>query len=220
MKRQKSDYIIQTVTNRLGTGCLELSRSFARSRSLLRHARPVLETLATDLGETAHIGKLQEFEVLHLDAESASGLVVAGERLGQRLPAHCTALGKVLLAHGDQELRRAFDHEVAAGGGLAQRTPATINDRDKFFDHLRGVASDQLAFDLEECEAGLACAAAPVYDANEHVVAALSVSGPAFRLSEDTLRRDVAPALRQAAGELSRRLGYPQEAHGKSVVEI
>ncbi len=82
------------------------------------------------------------------------------------------------------------------------------------------MATDELAFDFEECEAGLACAAAPVYDANEHVVAALSVSGPAFRLSEDTLRRDVAPRLRAAAAELSHRLGYPQDAQASRTVEI
>ena len=260
MRRQKSDYTIQTVTNalrlleafdeneelgvtelsrrldlhknnvfrllatlhernyvdqcdneryRLGPGCLALGRSFTRGLNLLRAARPILEGLASEVGETVHIGQLRGFEVLHLDAESARGLLVAGSRVGQRLPAHCTALGKLLLAQGSAELRQAYDNEVVGTEGLSQLTAETITDRNKFFEHLRGVSAEELAFDFEECEVGLNCVAAPIYNDTEAVVAALSLSGPCFRLSEDVLRDRLAPHLSRAAEALSGRLGYP-----------
>ncbi|NNL86099.1 MAG: IclR family transcriptional regulator [Myxococcales bacterium] len=263
MKRPKSDYVIQTVSNalrllesfrddeelgvtelakrldlhknnvfrllatleergyieqcgktdryRLGPRCLELGRAFAKTRSLLRHARPILGSLAVEVGETAHLANLQDLEVLHLDSEAGQGLVVAGERIGMRLPAHCTALGKVLLAHGTADLRERFDRSIARAGGLPGRTPHAITDRDKFFEHLRSVANEELAVDLEECELGLSCVAVPVFDASGRCVAGLSVSGPAVRLTEAVLRGKLAASLHAAAGELSRRLGQVRE---------
>jgi DNA-binding IclR family transcriptional regulator len=70
------------------------------------------------------------------------------------------------------------------------------------------VAAQGYALDLEECERGLCCAAAPVYDESERLVGALSVSAPAFRLSEDALERTAVPAVLAAAHSLSRQLGY------------
>ena len=70
------------------------------------------------------------------------------------------------------------------------------------------MASAGFALDLEECEPGLCCAGAPVHDAGGRMVAALSVSGPAFRLGEERLLRYVVPAVTGAAEALSRELGY------------
>jgi IclR family acetate operon transcriptional repressor len=115
----------------------------------------------------------------------------------------------VLLGCGDRILRERFDRLCVSSGTLGARTAATITDREKFFEHLRSVASQGFALDLEESESGLCCAAAPVFAASGCAVAALSVSGPAFRLSRDTLLDQVVPALLVAADDLSRQLGYP-----------
>jgi DNA-binding IclR family transcriptional regulator len=260
MKRSKSDYAIQTVTNalrvleafrdkeeigvtelsrrlglhknnvfrllatlgdkgyveqcadsdryQLGVRCLELGYTYRRSGGLLRHARGILEGLAGVTGETAHLGTLQDFEVAHLDGEQPDQLVLTGLRVGRRLPVHCTALGKVLLGCGDRLLRERFDRGRVPNGTLGARTAATITDRDKFFEHLRSVASQGFALDLEESEPGLCCAAAPVFAASGRLVAALSVSGPAFRLDRDALLDQVVPILLSAADDLSRQLGY------------
>jgi IclR family acetate operon transcriptional repressor len=160
-------------------------------------------------GETVHLGALQDFEVAHLDGEQSDQLVLTGLRVGRRLPVHCTALGKVLLGCGDRLLRERFDRLCVANGTLGAQTAATITDREKFFEHLRAVAGQGFALDLEESESGLCCAAAPVFAASGRLLAALSVSGPAFRLSRDTLLDQVVPALLAAADDLSRQLGYP-----------
>jgi DNA-binding IclR family transcriptional regulator len=260
MKRSKSDYVIQTVTNalrvleayrdkeelgvtelsrrlglhknnvfrllatlenkgyveqsadsdryRLGVRCLELGHAYGRSGGLLRQARAILEALSRVTCETVHLGALQDFEVAHLDGEQPDQLVLTGLRVGRRLPVHCTALGKVLLGCGDGILRERFDRLCVVNGTLEARTTATITDRDKFFEHLRAVASQGYALDLEESEVGLCCAAAPVYAASGRVIAALSVSGPTLRLNRDALLDRVVPALLPAAEGLSKQLGY------------
>jgi DNA-binding IclR family transcriptional regulator len=193
---------------RLGVRSLELGRAYSRSHSLVERARPALTKLVDELGETAHLGILRDFEVVHLDGIQPHRLLVTASRVGQRLPAHCSALGKVLIGCADAVTRERYDERVVSEGALEAVTPATLVDGVKLFDQLKTVAGQGYAFDLGECEEGLNCAAAPVYGEDGDVVAALSVSGPSFRLSEDILYAKVVPALSAAAGELSTALGF------------
>jgi DNA-binding IclR family transcriptional regulator len=261
MRRSKSDYVIQTVTNalrlleefryadqlgvtelarrlglhknnvfrllatleeagfveqvadnesyRLGTACLEVGQAFLRTRSLTRLGRSALEALARDTDETAHLAVLQGFEVVHLDGEAPRQLVGSRVRTGERMPAHGSALGKAILACGDPSDWERVDREWVRQDALTSLTPATITDRDKFFEHLRGAAGDGFALDLEESVPGLCCAAAPVRDANGNVVGALSISVPIFRAGPETLHDKLVPAVVAAAQTLSRRLGAP-----------
>jgi DNA-binding IclR family transcriptional regulator len=260
MRREKSDYAIQTVTNalrlleafeveeelgvtelshrldlhknnvfrllatleqkayveksahseryRLGPRCLALGQSLGRIHRLVRRARSSLRELARDTSESAHLGVLRDFEVVHLDGEQAERLVQSALRVGRRLPCHCTALGKVLIAFSPADVQEAFDRRVIGQGRLERHTPVTQVDREKLLEHLRTVAHQGWASDLEECEPGLCCVAAPVFAAGGDLVAALSVSGPAFRLSRAVLEAEVAPVVVAAAERLSRELGY------------
>ena len=259
MRRQKSDYVIQTVTNalrlleefryadqlgvtalarrlglhknnvfrllatleemgfveqiadndsyRLGTACLEIGQAFARTRTLTRLARSVLEGLSRDTQETAHLAVLDGFEVVHLDGEAPRQLVASRVRIGERLPAHASALGKAILACGDRTEWERVDRDWIRGSELQALTDATITDRDKFFEHLRGAAGLGFALDLEESAAGLCCVGAPVRDAGGAVVGALSISAPAFRAGPDAMHERLVPAVTAAALDLSRRLG-------------
>jgi len=259
MRRSKSDYVIQTVTNalrlleefrytdelgvtalarrlglhknnvfrllatleeagfveqvadnesyRLGTACLELGQAYARTRTLTKLGRAALEGLVRDTDETAHLGVLEGFEVVHLDGEAPRQLVGTRVRTGERLPAHASALGKAILACGDPADWERVDRDFVRGDGLSALTPATITDRDKFFEHLRSVAGDGFALDTEESAPGLCCVAAPVRDAGGSVIAALSVSVPVFRAAPDRVHDRLAPAVIAAAQALSRRLG-------------
>jgi IclR family KDG regulon transcriptional repressor len=191
---------------RLGTACLRLARHYARTHGLTRWGRGALEQLARDTGETAHLGILRDYEVVHLDGEQSPGLLVTGLRTGMRMSSHSTALGKVLLGCGPAGTIESYDRQVAARG-LDAFTPETIADRDKLLEHLHRVAAQGWALDVEESSPGVACAAAPVIDATGRTVAALSVSGPAFRLDRNALEGRVAPAVVTAANALSRQLG-------------
>jgi len=192
---------------RLAVGCLELGHAYERSNPLIELARPALGKLSAEVGETAHLAVSRGDEVAHLDGALPDRMLLTSLRLGVRLPLHATALGKVLLAFAPAERREAFDRERIAAG-LAARTPATLVDRAKLFDELGSVAAQGFAVDLEECELGLVCAAAPLHDASGAVPAALSLSAPRARVSEDELHRRLVPSVEAAAAELSARLGF------------
>ena len=125
------------------------------------------------------------------------------------MPVHCTALGKALLACGDASGLQAFDREVVASEGLEARTRHTIEDREKCVEELRGVSVQGCAFDIEECEIGLFCVAAPVMDHSARVMAALSVSAPAHRVDEETLRGAMCTQVIDAANRVSQIMGHP-----------
>ncbi|MAG30764.1 MAG: IclR family transcriptional regulator [Deltaproteobacteria bacterium] len=235
-----SGYIQQTPQTdlyHLGPRCLELAHAFARSHTLLNQARPILEELASEFGETAHLGVLSEadrgHEVVHLEGVLPDQLVLTGSRVGERLPAHCTALGKVLLAGelsnrsvpmlaSDGRADPVAGGSAAAAGAqasllvgesrdqdLQRYTDATVSDPVKLADELRGIQLRGYSVDLEEYSPGLRCVAAPVRDAHTRVIAALSLSGPSLRLTEEALHGAAARAIAEAATRLSRELGSP-----------
>ncbi len=193
---------------RLGLRTLELGHAFARNHTLSIRVRPVLEALSLATGESAHLGMLNAFEVVHVGGAAPERALVASERMGGRLPVHCTALGKVLLGCAPEETRQAYDRVVVAGQALRACTAHTLVDPDKVFDEIRAAAGRGLAFDLEEYEDGLVCAAAPVYDGTGLVVAALSVSAPRARCSEEHLKDRLAPQVERSAEALSLELGH------------
>jgi len=200
----------ETGRYRLGLACHFLGQAFGRSRPLLERALPVLDLLLEHTGETIHLAVRDGFEVVHLLARVPERQIVVSPRLGQRAPLHCTALGKVLLGCAPERLWREFDERCAPKGKLPRLTQRGIESRDEFFEHLNKVSGLGWATDVGEFEDGLGCAAAPVYDADGELVAALSVSAPLFRLGDP--EGGCAEAIRtqvvEAAGDLSAALGY------------
>lgn len=203
-------YVEQSESNdqyRLGVRCLELGRSFSGPHELLRRARPILQNLATEVGETAHLALLRDHEVVHLDGVQSGQMLVTALRVGERLPAHSTALGKVLLGCGDVGVQESMGQKVRGGFVLERRTPSTLVDLQKLFDELRTVSAQGFAVDLAECEEGLHCVAAPVRSGAGKTVAALSVSGPALRLPSEAMHARTAGQVVAAADRLSLELG-------------
>jgi len=151
---------------------------------------------------------MRDFDVVHLDGAASNQLVATGLRIGCRLPMHCTALGKMLLGCASQMVHEEFERAHAGEGALDSRTSATIVDSHKLFDQARSAAVRGYAIDIEECASGLACAAAPVFGDTGQAVAALSVSGPAFRMGEERLLTEIIPLVTGAAGRLSQEMGF------------
>jgi DNA-binding IclR family transcriptional regulator len=193
---------------RLGLECHALGQGFTRARPLLERARPVLDRLLAETGETVHLAVRDGFEVVHLEARAPAREIAIGVRTGRRAPMHCTALGKVLLGCSPERVWREFDELVVRRGKLPQRTERSIDNPIKFFEHLRAVAGLGYAVDIGELEEGLGCAAAPVHAGDGELVAALSVSAPLFRIGEDGLVGDLRCKVVRAAEDLSASLGY------------
>jgi DNA-binding IclR family transcriptional regulator len=198
----------ETERYRLGLACHALGHAFIRARSLIDRARPVLDRLQQETGETVHLAVRDGFEVVHLEARAPDREIATRTRNGTRAPLHCTALGKVLLGCSSERLWLQFEEHVGKRGKLPRRTARTIEDPVKFFEHLRMVGGVGYALDLGELEDGLGCAAAPVYTGDGELAAAISVSAPLFRMGEEVLAGELRCKVVAAAEELSSALGY------------
>ena len=203
---QSRNYIEQNRSNdnyRLGIKCLELGQTFIRQRGLLKQAKPILQELAEKTGETSYISILRGNEVVYLDSVETSSTVRVISRVGLHMPIHATAAGKALVAfESDEELQKRFSGEIS------RYTKGTKVRSDELMKDFAAVRDLGYATDLEEFEDGLRCIGAPVRDYTRKVVGAISVSGPAHRLSDDKIAQLVGPEVERAARALSARLGY------------
>ena len=191
----------ETERYRLGYGLLHLAGSISSGLDLVREARPSLEQLAGATGEAVNLAVLDEDSVVHIDQIAGTSTVVSVSWIGRRLPLHCTANGKVLLAFLDEaERERLLKPQLEA------HTPNTIIDLKRLRRELRSVVSRGWARATGELEEGLNAVAAPVRGADGRVVAAVSVSGPEFRMRPSHLNRMSRPTVK-AAESISRRLG-------------
>ena len=187
---------------RLGFGLIRLAGAAMASMDLVRTARPVLEDLADRTRETVNLGVLSGDAVVYIDQVTGTRSIVAVSWVGRRTPLHATSNGKMLLANLDERER-----ERLLAMPLDRTTPATITDRNKLRIQLGEIRTRGYATTMEELEEGLNAVAAPIRRADGEVVAALSVSGPAFRMRPIDLPR-LGRLTIEAATAVSRRLGY------------
>jgi DNA-binding IclR family transcriptional regulator len=188
---------------RLGFGLIPLAGAVSDRLDVTRQGRPVCEQLASDLGETINLAVLQEHWAVNVDQARGPSTVTTYNWIGRLTPLHCTSSGKILLAHLDPDHRTALLTE----SGMTRLTPHTITSVEALDAELARVRETGLATALEEYEIGLNAVAAPVRDRAGQVIAALSASGPSYRLDPARLD-DLGASVRDAAAEVSRRMGW------------
>lgn len=165
---------------------------------LRRLARPYLEELSHSLDETVHLVVLSSGEALYLDKIEGTKAISAFTRVGMKLPAHCAAVGKVLMSQmRDEELERLVKEK-----GLTRYTKNTITNLAELRLELGKIHGQGYAVDNEELEEGLRCVAAPLHLSDGTIVAAISLSGPTVRFAGDRLERLV-QSLRSTAANIS-----------------
>jgi len=187
----------------LGLKVLELGTAKLQGMELVKEAASYLKELREQSNETVHLAVLDEGEVLYLDKEESPQSIRMVSRVGRRLPAHCTGLGKVLLANLDEEEQEKIIEEK----GLPRFTESTITDKKKLREELSKVRHQGFAEDRGEHEQDVHCLAAPIKDHSGKVIAAISVSLPAFRMNASK-RRKLKETLIQMGENISKRLGY------------
>ncbi|MGH7803427.1 MAG: IclR family transcriptional regulator [Candidatus Binatia bacterium] len=187
----------------LGLKLFELGQKAVSRLGLEERAHPHLEKLAHEVGETAHLCVLDEGEVLYLAKVEATRTVRVPSTVGRRNPAHCTAVGKALLAHcpGEEVERIVREH------GLRSFTKHTIVTAGELARELAAIRERGYAVDDEEIEEGLTCIGAPVRDSSGRVVASISIAGPTFRIPKRKIAT-LASRVVVAANELSAELGH------------
>jgi len=192
----------RTAKYRLGRRLPQLARVVTGELDLRHVARPVCEALAASTGETVTLDVLDGDEIVPIEQSTGSTAFVSVNWLGRRTPVHCTASGKVILAFAADPIRQRV-----LARPLVPMTPRSITDVAELDKQLVVARVGGFARTFEELEVGLDAIAAPVFSTDGDVVAAIDVSGPAHRLQAGG-GPDVVGLTRDAASDLSRRLGY------------
>ena len=193
----------ETGRYRLGLRLYELGSRAIDGLDLRGRARPYLDRLQRQFGETVFFCILDEGQVFYVEKVESQQSVRTACTVGSRAPAYCTAVGKAMLA----ELSEPEVNEVIRRWGLKTVTPNTITTAAALKAELRAVRSRGYAIDNEEKEEGLRCVSAAVRGHSGKLFAAMSVSGPAFRMTKERIP-EVGQAVMRAANELSAELGY------------
>ena len=188
---------------KLGWRVMSMNQILLDSTDFRPEARRAMEYLVDRFGETMHLAALQGAEAIYLDkVQSSRGTIVNITGLGNRLHAHGSGVGKVLLA----DLQWEEASEILAEHGIPALTPNTITTQERFHIELEEVRKKGYACDCEETVPGLCCVAAPVRDRTGEVVAAMSFSVPAYRFEQGEERYRA--AIVETAREVSRNIGY------------
>jgi len=191
---------------RLGWRLFHLSQILLDNTDFCIEARKVMRELVERWGETSHLAVLDEGQVLYVEKlQGTPAVQILMSYVGARLPAHCSGVGKVLLAHQECPAVLALLEQR----GLHPFTPHTITSLDRLAEELEKVRKQGYAFDHEEVVLGLCCVAAPIFDLDGHMLAAISLSVPAYRFypKEDTYTM----TIMKAAQRISEALGYRKE---------
>jgi DNA-binding IclR family transcriptional regulator len=188
---------------RLGFGILRLASAVSGRLDVTQQGREICERLAGEVGETVNIAVLRSHYAVNVDQARGPSAVGTHNWVGELTPLHATSSGKVLLASMSSQARR----ELLQSAGLPRFTERTITSIEDLDRQLDSVARDGYVVSFEELEHGLNAVAAPIRDHTGMVVAALSVSGPGYRLTEERAV-EIAPAVASAADAVGHRMGH------------
>ena len=203
----------ETGKYRLGLAFFELGMLVRRKMDVAAEAQGEMQALADSSGETVQLAIFDHATVLYVRIRESRQAVRLSSGLGSRAPAHCTGVGKALLAFQPSEVvQQVIDN------GLRRCTGNTLTDPERLRAELASIRSRGYAIDDEEIEAGLRCVAAPIRDHGGRVVAAISVAAPVQRMSKKQLQASVPPVV-AAAENISRRLGYVPGLTGAAMAD-
>jgi len=186
----------------LGPRVAAWGQEYMNNLDIARLGMDLVEDLVKLSNETSFMGVRDGSNVLYVAAVNSPQAVRPSARVGSRNPLHSTGIGKALLAFAPEKERDSL-----LAGELVRRTENTITDREQLDRHLAEIRARGYSTDDIENEEGVRCVAAPVRDRHGDVVAAISVSAPAYRFGDPQIA-EIAPHVLRAAGELSFRLGY------------
>jgi DNA-binding IclR family transcriptional regulator len=186
---------------RLAPNMLLYGKTMLDRYDFIGTAHPLLGELSKTVSETVFMGILDDCELVYVDhVDSLDHNLRMTPQIGRRQAAHCTALGKMLLANLPPIVLDAF----LGRNELPSATENTITDPDELRDALRVIHEQGYAFDFEEAETGICCVAAPIVNLEGDVVASISVSGPATRVKKKGLDTFLRNSVQRTAEQISR----------------
>lgn len=192
---------------KLGLRLFEVGQIVAQGWEVRAIAAPFINKLVDELCETIHLVVLDKMEVLYIDKRESGQSLRIVSQIGMRLPAHCTGVGKVLMAHLSPEERA----ELIRKKGLPSFTRNTLTDEKVLEVELARIRAQGYAIDNEEIMDSLRCVGAPIRDQTGKVIAAISLSGPVSHLKGEWLETTIKRIV-ETAEEISSGLGYRSKA--------
>ncbi|MEU8649974.1 IclR family transcriptional regulator [Streptomyces sp. NPDC048737] len=193
---------------RLGVRPYQLGSRYAEQLDLAAEGQQVARTVAETCDETVHVAILEGTDVIYIAKVDSTHAVRMVSAAGRRLPAHCTSVGKMLLASlPDAELAARIPDDA----DLVAMTPNSITEPGALREALAQIRERGVAVESRESNPDVSCVAAPVHDRTGRVVAALSISVPMIRWSDER-RIELEQLAAKGAAELSEHLGYRSAA--------
>jgi IclR family pca regulon transcriptional regulator len=177
---------------------LTLSNTYTASNALATSAQPILERMSAAFHESFSVATLDGDDIVYIARTTVSRVMSVDLHIGSRLPAYCTSMGRVLLAHLPPEQLEKY----LARAVLTPHTTRTVTTTDKLAMLLRNVRRNGYALCDQEYEVGLRSLAVPVFAPSGRVVATLNLSGNAPRMPVYDMQTKFLPHLRNAASEL------------------
>jgi DNA-binding IclR family transcriptional regulator len=188
---------------RLGVRIYQLGSRYAEQLDIAAEGQQVAREVAETCDETVHVAILEDTDVIYIAKVDSTHAVRMVSAAGRRLPAHCTSVGKMLLA----SLPETDLESRISGREFTAMTPNSITDADRLRSVLAGARERGIAVEHRESNPDVSCVAAPVRDSAGRVVAALSISVPMIRWSEER-EAELAELAAKGASDLSIRLGH------------
>jgi IclR family KDG regulon transcriptional repressor len=187
----------------LGLKLIELGSIVTQSLEIRKIAKPILNQLVQETGETSHLVILEDGEVVYIEKIESPYTIRMYSLIGKRAPVHCTGVGKAIIAYlPEEQVRR-----IVVQRGLKKFTENTITSLDDLLLHLQEIRANGYSLDREEHESGICCVAAPILNHNGEAVAGVSVAGPTMRMNEEKLTFCKDRVVFYAR-EISKHLGY------------
>lgn len=187
---------------RLGLGLLELGSIVKNSMDIREIAEPLIKEICDQVQETVHLGTLDKLEVVYIDKQESNQSMRIFTNVGARKPAYCTAVGKAMLAYLPQDVLMELLPDE-----MPKFTPKTFGTKSELMKELSKIRENGYAVDDEEYNEGLKCVGAPIFDHAGNAKYAVSVSGPAIRMTTDKVKEAI-NIVTAAAKEISHRLGF------------
>jgi IclR family KDG regulon transcriptional repressor len=189
---------------RLTSKLFQLGRIYVGQVDLRKVAIPLLTELAVSCHETVHIGFLNKFTVVNIETIESNNPV--GIRITNDVPtdANGSGMGKALLAFLDEEELEEYFAKVE----LRRHTPNTITSKEELKKHLARVKENGYAIDDVELLDDVRCVGAPIFDGTGKAIAAISISGPTYRMTREKIDKEYVAAIKETAAKISRKLGY------------
>lgn len=182
---------------------LDIGGELLDDLDLRREVKPHIRRLGDETGETIHLGILVDYEVIYIDKEETPQTIRMYSKIGASVPAHCTSMGKILLAYSPENVLE----ELLKKKGLPKKTKNTITDEKKLRKHLKKVKENGYAVDNQEMETNIRCIAGPIFNFQNKILGSFSISGPTSRITKDRIE-ELAELVKLYSKEMSALFGY------------